>query len=133
MNTKYLENTLKIFRTAYKLAKQNRPFTDLPADVELQELNGLNMGRILHSRFSWANILDHIAKEMKKKISETIIENNLKMSIMIDESTTVSKKSALVMCLRCSFSAYDEPVSFFGRIDWTRSHYSKSYYESLFR
>ena len=52
MNTKYLENTLKIFRTAYKLAKQNRPFTDLPADVELQELNGLNMGRILHSRFS---------------------------------------------------------------------------------
>ena len=53
---------------------------------------------------------------MKKKISETIIENNLKMSIMIDESTTVSKKSALVMCLWCSFSADDEPVSFFGEL-----------------
>ena len=52
INTNYLKTTLNIFRTAYKLAKQNRPFTDLPADVELQELNGLNMGRILHSRFS---------------------------------------------------------------------------------
>ena len=113
---KYLETTLKIFCTAYKLTKQNRPFTDLPADLELQELNGLNMGRILHSRFSCANILDHIAKEMKKKISETINENNLKISIMIDESTTLNKKSALVMCLRFSFSADDKPVSFLGEL-----------------
>lgn len=32
---------------------------------------------------------------------------------MVDESTTVSRKSALVMCLRCPFSENDEPVSFF--------------------
>ncbi len=51
-------------------------------------------------------------KEMKKNY-ETIIENNQRISIMIDESTTVSQKSALVMCLRCSFSLDDEPVSFF--------------------
>jgi hypothetical protein len=49
----------------------------------------------------------------KKKNSETIIENNQRISIMIDESTNVSRKSALVMCLRCSFSLDGEPVSFF--------------------
>jgi hypothetical protein len=52
MNAKYVETTIRVFRTVYKVAKQNRPFTDLPLDIELQELNGLNMGRVLHSNFS---------------------------------------------------------------------------------
>lgn len=71
MNSKYLE-MVRIFRTAYKIAKQDRPFTDFPFDVQLQELNGLNMDRILQSNFSCANILDHIIIEMRGKIAETI-------------------------------------------------------------
>lgn len=113
MNAKYIETTVRVFRTAYKIAKRNRPFVDLQADVELQELNGLDMGRVLHTNFSCANIIDHISQEMRNKIAQTIIENERKISIIIDESTTVSSKSVLVICLRCALSEDSEVVSFF--------------------
>jgi hypothetical protein len=104
MNAKHVETTIRVFRTVYKIAKQNRPFTDIPVDIELQELNGQNMGRVLHSNFSCANIVDHIAKEMRNKVAQYIIEHNLKISVMVDESTTVSHKSVLVICLRCTLN-----------------------------
>ncbi|KAK1906612.1 E3 SUMO-protein ligase KIAA1586, partial [Dissostichus eleginoides] len=41
--------TDSVFRTAYYLAKMNRPFTDHDSLIELQEKNGANMGTSLHS------------------------------------------------------------------------------------
>jgi hypothetical protein len=113
MNAKHVETTIRVFRTMYTIAKQNRPFTDLPVVIELQELNGLNMGRVLHSNFSCANIVDHISKEMMNKIAQYIIEHNIKISVMVDESTTVSRKSVLVIRLRCTLNEDDPPLSFF--------------------
>jgi len=43
------ETTNKIFRTAYYIAKNQRPYTDLPKLVDLQSINGLQMGRVLQS------------------------------------------------------------------------------------
>ena len=37
--------TDRVFRTVYKIVKSGRPFTDLPTDIDLQVLNGLDMGR----------------------------------------------------------------------------------------
>jgi hypothetical protein len=111
MNAEHVETTIRVFCTVYKIAKQNRLFTDLPVDIELQELNGLNMGRVLHSNFSCANIVDHIAKEMNK-IAQYIIQHNIKISVMVDESTTVSHKSVLVICLRCTLNEDDPPLLF---------------------
>jgi hypothetical protein len=51
MNAKRVETTFRVLHTVYKIAKQSRPFNDLPVDVELQELNGLNMGRVLHFNY----------------------------------------------------------------------------------
>ena len=59
--------TESIFRTVYEIAKCYRPYSDLPRLVELQILNGLNSGTILHSRFSATEIVNHIASDMKKK------------------------------------------------------------------
>jgi hypothetical protein len=55
MNKDRFDSTERIFHTAYKVAKMNRPFTDLPVDVEVQELNGLDTGRVLHSKFEEEN------------------------------------------------------------------------------
>jgi hypothetical protein len=33
MNAKHVETTIMVFHTVYKIAKQNRPFTDLPVDI----------------------------------------------------------------------------------------------------
>jgi hypothetical protein len=38
--------TCRIFRTAYQIAKLNRPTTDLLVLIGFQEANGLEMGRI---------------------------------------------------------------------------------------
>ena len=43
------DSTTRIFGTVYSLMKNNRPFTDLPSLVDLQVLNGSDVGVILHS------------------------------------------------------------------------------------
>ena len=78
----------------------------MPADIDLQILNGLNMGRILQSNVSCTNITSHIATSMRSKIIVNIIENKRKISILIDESATLSRKEILVICLRFSMD-YD--------------------------
>lgn len=54
------ENTARIFRTAYLIAKNQRPYTYMPKLKDLQELNGLDMGRILQANVSCSNIIDHL-------------------------------------------------------------------------
>lgn len=65
-----LAETDAVFRTAYYLAKMNRPFTDHDNLVELQGKNGVNMGTSLHSRYSSTKIVEHIATEMQKNSSQ---------------------------------------------------------------
>lgn len=89
--------TDRVFRTVYKFSKSGRPYTDLETDIDIQVLNGLDMGRTLHSEKSSANISQHIAAEMRKQVIASILESNSKISILVDESTTISKKSVLIM------------------------------------
>jgi hypothetical protein len=71
---KKYDTTCRIFRTPYQIAKLNRPTTDLAALTDLQELNGLAMGRILQSNHACTDICDHIADEMRKKLVKYIID-----------------------------------------------------------
>lgn len=112
VNTAEHESTARIFRTAYSIAKYQRPYTDLPKMTDLQILNGLDMGRVLQRNVSCSNIIDHIALKMRKKIALDIIENNRKITILVDESTTLSKKSMLVICLRCAVGEPDDIYTF---------------------
>lgn len=43
------DTTCRVFRTAYKIGKRGHPFADMRTNVMLQELNGVNMGRVFHS------------------------------------------------------------------------------------
>jgi hypothetical protein len=94
------ETTARVFRTAYFLMKRERPFTDFPHLVDLQQLNSVNMGSVLHSRVTAADICDHIGYEMRKKLVSAIKSSGEKIAIMIDEATTRSQKPTLVICLR---------------------------------
>lgn len=104
--------THSIFRTAYYIAKYNRPFDDHLKLVQLQELNGIKLGITLHSRHSSTNIIQHISKEMKHKIIKNIIDTNAKCSILIDESTTLSALCSMVVYLKVSISN-NEPIFIF--------------------
>ncbi|KAG8180548.1 hypothetical protein JTE90_018168 [Oedothorax gibbosus] len=96
-NRSEINETCKVFRTAYFLAKPDRPYSDHFDLLELQQLNGADMAHGLRSRFSATNIIDHVAQEMKLKICKRIIEINGKISILFDESTTLSSKTTLIV------------------------------------
>lgn len=107
------QSSCRIFRTVYQICKTSRPFTDLPHLIDLQELNGIDIGRVLHTDHSCADIANHIACSMRQKVVKEIVHKQLKIGIMIDESTSVSKKCALVICVRVHFEKANEATSVF--------------------
>lgn len=80
------KKTEYIFRTAYYIAKNLRPYSDMPKLIDLQTKNSLDMGRILQSDKSCANIINHISSEMKKIICNDIVEHNRKICIIVNYS-----------------------------------------------
>lgn len=63
-----LGTTEKGFRIAYYLAKNNCPNTDHHALIDLQRVNGLKMGRVLHSNVTCTDIVHSILKEVKQAL-----------------------------------------------------------------
>ena len=108
-----LEDTKRIFRTAYYLAKNNRPYTDHHDLVELQQLNGTDLGVGLHSSYSATEIIDHITFQMRLRICSRIQEIEGKIALIIDESTIISNISTLVVYLKCETSKLECPQFMF--------------------
>ncbi|XP_022182073.1 E3 SUMO-protein ligase KIAA1586-like [Myzus persicae] len=106
------KSTVTIFRTAYYISKNNRPFSDHSKLLELQNLNGINTGITLQSRFSCTQIIAHISMKMKEKIVSNIVKSGSKISVLIDESTTLSTLSTMVVYIKTSISSED-PISIF--------------------
>ncbi|CAM4409992.1 unnamed protein product [Lepidochelys kempii] len=90
----------KIFNIVYSLVKRNRPMSDMEDEVELQIKNETDLGNCLHSQFSAIRIVEHIG-ELIKQIFSKIIENNSKICIIIDEASTISSKTVLVILIKC--------------------------------
>ena len=101
--------TCKSFRTAYHLAKRNRPFSDYQSLLELQELNGANIGTGLRSRYSATEIVTHVSEEMTRRACKRILEIGRCFSVLVDESTTISNKSTLIVYLKCVANDNTEP------------------------
>jgi hypothetical protein len=78
------EITSKIFRTAYKVAKENHFFHNFEAEIDLQEINGIDMGRVSHSANACKNIVNHICTQMRKTLVNEIIRSKSVISIIID-------------------------------------------------
>ncbi|KAL4148664.1 hypothetical protein QTP88_002837 [Uroleucon formosanum] len=106
------KSTTSVFRTAYYIAKCNRPFNDHFNLLKLQQLNGIKIGITLHSRFSCTNIIDHILLKMKQKIVSNIVETEAKLSVLINESTTISAVCGMVVYIK-AYISYDDPVFIF--------------------
>ena len=71
------------------------------------------MGRILHSNVACVNIQKHISQEMKRKLFEKIVQCTPKLSLMLDEATSLSKKSCLIIYLRAQLPDMDKPTNIF--------------------
>ena len=98
MGEKQFMTTNKVFRIAYTIGKMGRPFSDMPVECDVHTLNGVDIGTTLQSDKSCQAILDHIGQEMRSKICKVIINDVL--TKISDESTSVSKKSALIIYIK---------------------------------
>lgn len=104
MSAAQLESSKSIFRTAYYISKHDRPYSDHFSLLALQQINGVNIGVGLHSRYSAVEIIQHVSKEMNNRIVKQIKDVSGKVSIIIDESTSLSSKSILIVYLKCEIS-----------------------------
>lgn len=111
LNSRAVATTEVCFNTAYKMAKCGRPFVDYRDDCILQAKNGLDTGRILHSNAAARNIMIHISVEMRKELISSVLKSNHKISVMLDESTTLSTKAALIIYIRTIIN--ESPITFF--------------------
>ncbi|KAK1885932.1 E3 SUMO-protein ligase KIAA1586 [Dissostichus eleginoides] len=100
-----LRNKIRRHETsrAHKIAQEltEKGGQDLVGNL-LQEVSGANMGTSLHSRYSSTQIVEHIAKEMQKKIVHSIVTSSSKFSVLIDEAPSISHKSAMIVNLKAS-------------------------------
>ena len=104
------ETTKRCIRTAYFIAFHDRPYTDYPEIIQLQEINGLDLGYILHGKTTCTEMIKCVAAEMRKRICDAIIEKERKIGVIIDESTSLSKKSCLVIYLRAVLDKTPENI-----------------------
>jgi len=127
--------TCKALRTAYYLAKNDRPLADYHSLLELQESNGANIGAGLRSRYSATEIVVHISQQMSKRACQQIIKTGGHIAVLVDESTTVDNKSTLIVYLKCMSVPSVEPHFMFLQLieleDQTAATITKTLLECL--
>ena len=60
------------------------------------------MGQILHSNVACGNIARHTCEQMMSTVCNAIVNNKHKFSLLIDESTTISKLATMIVYVRTS-------------------------------
>jgi hypothetical protein len=103
--------TERIFRTAYECAQSQLSFREYPRLINLQSKNGLDCGNVLYSDHACADILQHIASQMRKEIVDHIIKTKSTFALMVDESTSCSNEQSLIVYIRTLFNG--EPCVYF--------------------
>lgn len=117
MNEHEEQTTCKAFRTIYYLAVNNRPFTDYKGLLELQKCNDTELGSGLTSRYSGKEMLVHISREMRMIACRQIKSTGRHISVLVDEATTISNKSTLIIYLKCTSSSVPTSEAHFMFLD----------------
>ena len=78
--------------------------------VRLTQLSKKNENK--YSRYTATNIINHIADEMRKKVVNDIVTSSAKLSVLIDESTTLSHLSVMLVYIKAAINGGD-PVFVF--------------------
>ena len=90
----------KLMKTAYYAVKMNMSYKNHENMVSLQRENGIDMGQMLFSEKAMKDMVDHIASKMRNRLLQKIKNDNMDISLMIDESTSVRQKKCLIIYIR---------------------------------
>ncbi len=111
-NREKLTSTARMFNIAYTCTKEELSLRLHPKITELMEKNGQPKTSMLYSNVSCASIIHHIATEMRNDLIEHVKKSSEPFAVLVDESTTLSTKSALIIYLRLS-STNDDVCNYF--------------------
>jgi len=95
-----------LFFTIAEIISQNN--TKQLSSSKLQEASGTNLGTRLHSRFSATKMIDCIVKQIRSWLCKEILKLSQMLSIIIDESTTVSRKSCKLLYMHTRWPLLNE-------------------------
>ena len=93
------EKMYKLFRTAYYLALSERPFTDYPKIIELQNLNGIELGETCQNDKATKEFISQIAGYFADEL-KNCIESLPFISIYSDGSTDRSEKEKEIVMVK---------------------------------
>ena len=85
------------FRAADTVSEERSPYTELNPIMELNETNGVTVGPVHRSHHPCAQIVQHIAKDIKSKCISTVRSLD---SISADENT-IHGRPHVILDVRC--------------------------------
>ncbi|VVC44729.1 Hypothetical protein CINCED_3A023668 [Cinara cedri] len=74
------------------MAKHHWLFLQYEELIQLQQINGLDIGSSLHSRTTATRMVNVIANEIRKRLITPLVQSESKFTIMTNELPTLSSK-----------------------------------------
>ena len=99
-NEDKISATCKVFNVAYVCAMEELSYVKHSALMEVMQKNGMEKMNMLASDHACSDITTHIADIMRSALVQHINTGEYPFSIMVDESTTLSGKTALIIYVR---------------------------------
>ena len=100
MERSEVEQMERLFNTGFYLVEAERQFRDFPALLQLQGLNGLQVGRPYNSSKQARRVVHFIAEEIRKDLVESLQKIDF-FSVCMDSSTgkaTIDEEMVLQVC-----------------------------------
>ena len=121
--------TARMVRTVYLETKLNIPFRAHRDMVNLQKLNGINMGYHHYSKYASNLIQDFISQEMHGRFVQHIIDSNTPVTIIVDDTTY--DKTHVMAVLLLILEDYEPHLHFYRLIQFEDQENAEAHYEKL--
>ena len=108
MECSEVEQMKRLFNSAFYLVVAERPFRDFPALLQLQGLNGLQVGRAYNSPNQARRFVHFIAEEIRKDLVDSLQKADF-FSVCMDSSTdkaTIDEEMVQVRFLQDNLPVY---------------------------
>ncbi len=121
--------TIKMIRTVYAEIKLNLPFSAHFSMVQLQKLNGVDLGKHHFEKTSATRITENISKKMHDSFLTHLKKRQFPMSIILDTSSDSANKNYLLIYIRTIEENY--PITYFYRCLYVPTETSEYLFNKL--
>lgn len=125
----YLDVTSKMFRTVYVVNKFALPFSDHEKLVNLQKINGINLGFHHYERSGCTAITNHISEQMHEILINNLLKSKMPISIIIDDTTDAGNVHFKIVYFQTIENS--NPVIYFYKLIETKSETGLAGFEAL--